>query len=84
MFETYKWRRRLKGGEWHLIIVKSVPGLGEAWINRKPNQLETALKSEYYLECDRCGHYPRHNNEFCRRCYIDLRDNFGFRLRKEE
>jgi len=53
MLKNYKWYRKLNGGEWHLITIKSAPGFGEIWINRKPSQLETAIESEYYLECDR-------------------------------
>jgi hypothetical protein len=53
VLNNFKWYRKLRAGEWHLITINPVPGLGEIWINRKPSQFETALESEYYLECDR-------------------------------
>ena len=51
MLSNFKWYRRLKGGEWHLITVKAIAGFGQAWIHGEPNEHETVLQSEYYLEC---------------------------------
>ena len=52
MLSNFQWYRRLRGGEWHRICLKYVPGMPEFWVQGDPGKSEAQfiVSSEFFFE----------------------------------